>query len=91
MCKDSNHNIKLPNSFIEWILFPLKLFFLLIIWIYQGFISPLTPPSCRYTPTCSAYSAEAIIKHGPIKGGWLALKRILSCNPWGGSGYDPVP
>lgn len=91
MCKESNHNIKWPISFLEWILFPLKLLFIFIIRIYQWVISPLTPPSCRYTPTCSAYSAEAIIKHGPIKGGWLALKRILSCNPWGGSGYDPVP
>lgn len=79
------------NKLIEYITYPLKLVFLLIIKFYQLVISPLTPPSCRYTPTCSAYSAEAIKKHGAIKGGWLALKRILSCNPWGGSGYDPVP
>ncbi|MDY0200287.1 MAG: membrane protein insertion efficiency factor YidD [Bacteroidales bacterium] len=58
---------------------------------YQMFISPFFPPSCRYTPTCSTYCLEAITKHGPFKGFWLGLKRILSCNPWGGSGHDPVP
>ncbi len=47
--------------------------------------------SCRFTPTCSAYGIEAFRKHGPIKGGWLTFKRIIRCNPWGGSGYDPVP
>ncbi|PHQ29541.1 membrane protein insertion efficiency factor YidD [Leeuwenhoekiella nanhaiensis] len=61
------------------------------IRLYQRLLSPLLPPSCRYTPTCSHYSVEAIQKHGPIKGFWLAAKRIASCNPWGGSGYDPVP
>lgn len=48
-------------------------------------------PSCRYTPTCSQYGLEAIKKYGPIKGGWLTLKRVLRCNPWGGHGHDPVP
>lgn len=62
-----------------------------IVRFYQVAISPLFPPTCRYTPTCSTYSLEAIKKYGPLKGGWLALKRILSCHPWGGSGYDPVP
>lgn len=66
-------------------------FFIGIIKVYQYTISPYLMPSCRYTPSCSVYSAEAIKKHGPFKGGWLAIKRILSCNPWGGSGYDPVP
>ncbi|RLD57941.1 MAG: membrane protein insertion efficiency factor YidD [Bacteroidetes bacterium] len=66
-------------------------FFILLIRIYQGAISPFFPASCRYTPTCSSYGAEAIKKHGPFNGGWLALKRFSSCNPWGGSGYDPVP
>ena len=64
---------------------------LLPVYFYRYAISPLTPPSCRYTPTCSAYAIEAVKKHGVLKGGWLATKRILSCNPWGGSGYDPVP
>ncbi|MCG5643408.1 MAG: membrane protein insertion efficiency factor YidD [Flavobacteriaceae bacterium] len=62
-----------------------------LIRFYRGYISPLTPPSCRYTPTCSAYSLEALQKHGLFKGSWLAAKRILSCHPWGGSGHDPVP
>ncbi|HNW90337.1 MAG TPA: membrane protein insertion efficiency factor YidD [Bacteroidales bacterium] len=66
-------------------------FFILLIKTYQYAISPYLMPSCRYTPSCSAYGIEAIKKHGPFKGGWLTLKRIISCNPWGGSGYDPVP
>ena len=64
---------------------------LLPIYFYRICISPLTPPSCRFTPTCSAYAVEAIKKHGPIKGFYLAVRRILRCHPWGGSGYDPVP
>lgn len=61
------------------------------IRFYQRFLSPLKPPSCRFTPTCSQYAIEAIRKHGPFKGLALAIWRILRCNPWGGSGYDPVP
>ena len=64
---------------------------LALIAFYRTCISPLKPPTCRYTPTCSQYAIEAIKKYGPIKGGWLALKRILRCNPFGGSGFDPVP
>ncbi|MCE1205891.1 MAG: membrane protein insertion efficiency factor YidD [Spirochaetia bacterium] len=65
--------------------------FLLIIKIYQIAISPLFPPSCRFYPTCSAYSFEAISKYGPIKGGVLAVKRILRCHPGNPGGFDPVP
>jgi putative membrane protein insertion efficiency factor len=65
--------------------------FAAIINAYRFFISPMLGPSCRYTPTCSAYGLEAIKKYGGFKGGWLTLKRIASCHPWGGSGYDPVP
>lgn len=61
------------------------------IRFYQLSISPMFPSCCRYTPTCSTYAIQAISKHGVIKGSWLALKRILRCHPWGGSGYDPVP
>lgn len=64
---------------------------ILPIQFYRKFISPLTPPSCRYTPTCSEYAVEALRKYGPFKGGWLALRRLLSCHPWGGHGYDPMP
>lgn len=65
--------------------------FLLLIKIYQIFISPLTPTTCRFQPTCSHYSKEALQKHGLFKGGWLAIQRIFKCHPWGASGYDPVP
>ena len=65
--------------------------FIVLIKIYQYFISPLTGASCRYTPTCSQYAVDAIKKYGGFKGGWLTLKRIASCNPWGGHGHDPVP
>ena len=61
------------------------------IRFYQIAISPMLPPACRYTPTCSAYAIEAIRRHGPLRGTLLAIKRILRCHPWGGSGYDPVP
>lgn len=61
------------------------------ILFYRGAISPLFPPACRFTPTCSQYALEALRKHGPCKGLRLAVWRILRCNPWGGSGYDPVP
>ncbi|MCF0218221.1 MAG: membrane protein insertion efficiency factor YidD [Muribaculaceae bacterium] len=61
------------------------------IRFYRACISPLFPPACRFQPTCSQYALEAVMKHGLFKGGWLALRRILRCHPWGGSGYDPVP
>ncbi|MCS4534069.1 membrane protein insertion efficiency factor YidD [Neisseria montereyensis] len=64
---------------------------LALVRFYQYAISPLIPPRCRYTPTCSQYTVEAIKKYGALKGGWLALKRIARCHPWGGSGHDPVP
>jgi len=72
------------GKLISWLL-------ILPIRGYQRFISPLTPPACRFTPTCSQYAVEALRKHGPIKGLALAIWRLLRCNPWGGSGYDPVP
>ena len=64
---------------------------LLPVYFYKYCISPMTPASCRYTPTCSEYAVQALKKHGPVKGLYLAVKRILRCHPWGGSGYDPVP
>ena len=65
--------------------------FIGIVKLYQYLVSPLLPTSCRYTPTCSVYSVDAIKKHGPFKGGWMALKRISRCHPWGTNGFDPVP
>ena len=69
----------------------LSLILILPIRFYQLSISPLFPPACRFTPTCSQYAIEAIRRHGPFKGLWLALRRLSRCHPWGGSGYDPVP
>ena len=68
-----------------------KQLFILPIRFYQRCISPLTPSSCRYTPTCSHYAVDAIMAYGPFKGIWMGIKRIVRCNPWGGFGYDPVP
>jgi putative membrane protein insertion efficiency factor len=68
-----------------------KFLLILPIRIYQKLLSPLLGQNCRYTPTCSHYSVEAIQEWGVFKGTWLAVKRIASCNPWGGFGYDPVP
>jgi len=64
---------------------------ILLIRIYQWVISPIIGPKCRYQPTCSHYAVEALKKHGPFKGFWLAIRRIARCHPWGGSGWDPVP
>jgi uncharacterized protein len=76
-----------PKTLKEWIIYP----FLLLVRFYQVAISPFTPASCRLEPTCSSYTIEALQKHGIFKGGWLSLKRIFSCHPWGKTGYDPVP
>lgn len=65
--------------------------FLFLIYFYQKAISPIFPSTCRFTPTCSHYAIEALKIYGLFKGAWLTIKRISSCQPWGGSGYDPVP
>lgn len=65
--------------------------FIILIRFYQLSISPIFGQNCRYTPTCSQYGIDAIKKHGAFYGGWLGLKRIFSCHPWGGHGHDPVP
>ena len=62
-----------------------------LIRAYQVLISPLTPPSCRFTPTCSAYAITSVERYGVFQGGWLALRRIARCHPWSPGGYDPVP
>jgi uncharacterized protein len=69
----------------------LRAVLILPIRLYQWTISPLLGVNCRYAPSCSAYAIEAIEAHGAVRGGWLGLRRILRCHPWGGSGYDPVP
>jgi putative membrane protein insertion efficiency factor len=65
--------------------------FIRIIKLYQYLISPLMPPTCRFTPSCSQYSIEVLAKHGVVRGFWLSIKRILRCNPWSRGGYDPAP
>jgi putative membrane protein insertion efficiency factor len=77
----------MKNKIREILVLPL----ILLIKFYRHFISPYTPSSCRFIPTCSQYAIEALRKYGPVKGLYLAVKRLLRCNPWGGSGYDPVP
>jgi putative membrane protein insertion efficiency factor len=69
------------------LIFPL----IALIYLYKYLISPLLPRGCRHTPSCSEYAVEALKSHGLVKGGWLAAKRIARCQPWGTSGYDPVP
>jgi uncharacterized protein len=94
--KDLNKDIYTPivkqvqsnvNQIIKILTYP----FVLIVRFYQFAISPLLGPQCRYTPTCSQYTLEALKKYGIFKGGLLSIKRIVSCNPWGGHGHDPVP
>lgn len=76
---------------MKWIYQIIKWIFKLPIRVYQYVISPLTPGSCRHTPTCSSYAVEAIDEWGPVKGLWLGMKRLSKCHPWGTHGYDPVP
>jgi putative membrane protein insertion efficiency factor len=81
------------NNFflIRWIRELLVLLLTLPVKIYQWVISPILPNTCRYQPTCSHYAIEALRTHGPLKGIIMGTRRILSCHPWGGHGYDPVP
>ncbi len=69
----------------------MKFLVLKVIRVYQKYLSPLLGPSCRFHPTCSEYTFQAVETYGVFKGGFLAIKRILKCNPWGGSGADPLP
>lgn len=73
----------LRNFFKKLLILPIR--------FYQYVISPMLGPRCRYLPTCSEYTIEAIQHHGPLKGTWLGIKRVARCHPWGGHGYDPVP
>ena len=79
------------KTLLHWLKKPVIWLLLLPIYFYKTAISPLTPPSCRFSPSCSTYAIEAIRRHGPLRGLYLAIRRILRCHPWGGSGYDPVP
>lgn len=83
--------MKVLHSIVSGVQAVFSYLLLLPIYFYRMAISPMLPPSCRFTPTCSTYAIEAIKMHGPLKGLYLACRRILRCHPWGGSGYDPVP
>jgi putative membrane protein insertion efficiency factor len=91
MCKSQLLIETAIKKYLDIILKLLAVPFILLIKIYQLLISPLFPSSCRYSPTCSYYTLEALKKYGILKGSWLGIKRISRCHPWGGSGYDPVP
>jgi len=75
------------NTLLKYAAWP----FILLVKFYQIIISPLFPSSCRYSPTCSHYTIDALKKYGLFKGGWFGIKRISRCHPWGGHGHDPVP
>lgn len=91
--KRENRILEKLNGFIlvRWIRTSLIFLLTIPIKIYQWMISPLLPRTCRYVPTCSEYAIEALRIHGPFKGLFMGTRRILSCHPWGGHGYDPVP
>jgi len=80
--------LKMLVDWIRWILIRIMM---VPVYFYKYVISPMTPASCRHIPSCSEYALEALKTHGPVKGIYLATRRILKCNPWGTHGYDPVP
>lgn len=84
-CKEISNEIRLPKK-----IGLAAMFLLLLVKGYRSGISPLFPPSCRYIPTCSEYAAEAVFRYGALRGGWLALCRILRCHPFARGGYDPL-
>jgi uncharacterized protein len=80
-----------PNSAAQWISAPATWLFVALIRLYQKFISPGLPPNCRFAPSCSQYTLEAVQRYGALKGTWLGARRILRCHPWHPGGFDPVP
>lgn len=81
----------MKKQIVSALLTPLVFMALGLIRVYQLLVSPLLGTNCRYVPSCSEYAADALRQYGAIRGGWLALRRIMRCHPWGGSGHDPLP
>jgi hypothetical protein len=80
-----------PRTPLGWLLAPLTWVLIALVRGYQKFISPGLPPSCRFAPSCSQYTLEALQRHGALRGGWLGARRLVRCHPWHPGGYDPVP
>jgi hypothetical protein len=80
-----------PRSIAGWVLLPVTWTLIALIRFYQMFISPGLPPSCRFTPSCSQFTLDAVRRHGALKGAWLGARRLGRCHPWHPGGYDPVP
>jgi putative membrane protein insertion efficiency factor len=80
-----------PTTVLGWLLAPLTLLLIALIRLYQLLIAPGLPPSCRFTPSCSQYTLDAVRRHGALKGAWLGVRRLGRCHPWHPGGYDPVP
>lgn len=88
---DSTGLFPRPRSVGGWIMAPVSWLAILLIKLYQTFISPGLPPSCRFSPSCSQYTLEAVQRHGALKGVWLGARRLVRCHPWHPGGHDPVP
>ncbi|MBT3793389.1 MAG: membrane protein insertion efficiency factor YidD [Rhodospirillales bacterium] len=82
---------KITKSITICVRWTLTVLGMALIWAYRLLVAPLFPASCRFNPSCSAYGMEALKTHGPIRGSWLTIRRILRCHPWGDHGHDPVP
>ncbi len=80
-----------PTTLLGWLLTPLTLILIALIRLYQLLISPGLPASCRFSPSCSQYTLDAVRRYGALKGAWLGVRRLVRCHPWHPGGYDPVP
>lgn len=80
-----------PTTLLGWLLAPLTLVLIALIRLYQLLISPGLPASCRFSPSCSQYTLDAVRRYGALKGAWLGVRRLVRCHPWHPGGYDPVP
>ena len=83
--------VERPTTLFGWLLAPLTLILIALIRLYQLLISPGLPASCRFAPSCSQYTLDAVRRYGALKGTWLGVRRLVRCHPWHPGGYDPVP